>query len=308
MLLSVVLVYSVCVWGFIVLLRDNILGLSNEVEMNRTAITFLMAWSLALQATCFCSTSLFHGVQRKLPYILQLLNSSIMFLLVYTVFFLSSQDKMNGIVGSVIYILNGTTSTLIFTSDWVYETENEDGVMKGLVASRRAKALLGESDFKKITGIKRAKLIFMISLPVYFVFGVGLLYIIVVFTVFKAYDSNEWKVSVTLVAFGIKVARNKVVLKFVGEHRPWMADLLLYVYEFATALLLRILQMSLPDEQTARLMGLFGAVAEVCVRIFFFNLYLKAGVHRNKKGTSKEQRLNTRSGAKYGYKTERTIC
>ena len=47
--------------------------------------------------------------------------------------------------------------------------------------------------------------------------------------------------------------------------------------------------MSIPDERTAQVVGLIGAVAEVCVRIFFFNLYLKTGVQLNKRGMTDEE-------------------
>lgn len=54
--------------------------------------------------------------------------------------------------------------------------------------------------------------------------------------------------------------------------------------------MLRVLQMSLPDERTAQLVGLVGAVGEVAVRIFYFNLYLKAGIASTKKGMDEDQK------------------
>ncbi|GMI30792.1 hypothetical protein TeGR_g4882 [Tetraparma gracilis] len=58
----------------------------------------------------------------------------------------------------------------------------------------------------------------------------------------------------------------------------WACDQQLYGYEYATALIVRILQLSLPDENSAMLMGLAGAVVEVGTRIFFYMLFLKKGL------------------------------
>ena len=50
--------------------------------------------------------------------------------------------------------------------------------------------------------------------------------------------------------------------------RRFLVDLQLYGYELATALIVRILQLSLPDENTAMLIGLAGAILDVGTRIF----------------------------------------
>lgn len=82
---------------------------------------------------------------------------------------------------------------------------------------------------------------------------------------------------------------NKVLLKLVRGNRACITDSFLFIYEFTTALMLRILTMTIPDERTAQLVGLIGAVGEVCVRIFFFNLFFKTGIRRNKRGMSNEE-------------------
>jgi len=63
------------------------------------------------------------------------------------------------------------------------------------------------------------------------------------------------------------------VLKMVEGGRPWLTAFNLFAYEFATATLLRVLQLSIPNEHIAQLMSLFSTVAEVCVRVFFFNRF-----------------------------------
>jgi hypothetical protein len=127
--------------------------------------------------------------------------------------------------------------------------------------------------------------------PVLFIYAIALLYIIVIFELFDAVDSVTGKLVVTGAAFCFKVGGNKVMLKLIQGYPPWIIDSMLFNYEFLTALLLRVLQLSLPDQQTAQLVGLIGAISEVCVRVFFFNLYLKAGIHNHHQGATLEDML-----------------
>ena len=73
--------------------------------------------------------------------------------------------------------------------------------------------------------------------------------------------------------------------------KAWMADWLLFFYEFMTATLLRVLQLSIPDIHTAQLMSLFGGLVEVCVRIFFFSNFVQVGMRTNHKAMSKERKI-----------------
>ncbi|GMI40997.1 hypothetical protein TeGR_g12149 [Tetraparma gracilis] len=68
----------------------------------------------------------------------------------------------------------------------------------------------------------------------------------------------------------------------------WIVDGQLYGYEYSTATVVRMLQLSFPDEDTAMLIGLAGAVVEVGTRIFFYNMFLKAGL-ANPKMTAEEK-------------------
>ena len=51
---------------------------------------------------------------------------------------------------------------------------------------------------------------------------------------------------------------------------------------------MRILQLSLPDENAAMLIGLASAVIEVGTRIFFYTMFLKAGM-KNLRMTAEEK-------------------
>ncbi|GMI24978.1 hypothetical protein TeGR_g5966 [Tetraparma gracilis] len=92
------------------------------------------------------------------------------------------------------------------------------------------------------------------------------------------YEETWWKILVTAFALGIKVGGNKALLGLLGNLPMWACDTQLYAYEYSTALIVRILQLSLPDENTAMLIGLTGAAIEVGTRIFFYMLFLKKGL------------------------------
>ena len=61
--------------------------------------------------------------------------------------------------------------------------------------------------------------------------------------------------------------------------------------EFATATLLRALQLSIPNERIAQLISLFSAVVEVCVLIFFFNQFTLVAMRTNPNDMTDEQRF-----------------
>lgn len=65
-------------------------------------------------------------------------------------------------------------------------------------------------------------------------------------------------------------------------------DLNLFAYENVTSTLVRVLQLSIPDKDTAQKVGLICAIIEVMVRIFFHNMFLKAGL-KNPRMTAKEK-------------------
>ncbi|GMI36517.1 hypothetical protein TeGR_g6066 [Tetraparma gracilis] len=95
---------------------------------------------------------------------------------------------------------------------------------------------------------------------------------------FQLYEGVWWKIFVTALALAIKIGGNKALLGLMGALPMWGSDSQLYQYEFSTALIVRILQLSLPDENTAMLIGLVGALIEVATRIFFYMLFLKKGL------------------------------
>ncbi|GMH80212.1 hypothetical protein TrST_g7793 [Triparma strigata] len=87
------------------------------------------------------------------------------------------------------------------------------------------------------------------------------------------------------------------MLKLVGNlPKEDIVDQALFSYEFVTALLLRTLQLSIPDEHTAQVVSLISAVGEMSVRQFFFNLYLKDGLKKDKVWSLEEKRAYSKRG------------
>ncbi|GMH81155.1 hypothetical protein TrST_g11755 [Triparma strigata] len=290
-LVAIVIIFSLVIWTFINAVRGAVNGINDPMEKNRIAVSSLFAWACTSWFMFWSLTSFFHGLNKPFIYVRNLVVCAGFYLVVKSYFWLSPEIPMHNLLASAVSIACGAAGVVLFVNDWINENQDDEGVLKDRVAFKRAKALLkGEADFTRMSGSKKWKSLAILSIPIFFIYGVILGYIIAIFGLFQAFDSVTWKLFVTLVAFVLKVAGNKVMLKLVAGQRVWVADSLLFSYEFATALLLRVLQMSLPDEHTAQLVGLVGAVGEVCVRIFFFNLYLKAGLQRSKQGmTLKEQ-------------------
>jgi hypothetical protein len=117
-------------------------------------------------------------------------------------------------------------------------------------------------------------------LPVLFVVAVGAVY---VFGIFAAYRKAEWsglKTGIYVVAVGLKIAGNKAQL-WLMQRMPHLAkgtaDQFCFGYEYATALLVRVLVLSMPDIGTAQLLSMANSVVEVKVRSHFLVKYLMAG-------------------------------
>ena len=91
-----------------------------------------------------------------------------------------------------------------------------------------------------------------IGLPALFVLAVMFLYVTVVFSLFNLYRSSIWKVFVTILAFGVKIIGNKLMLRMVTGSTTWAIDWALFNYEYVSATLLRVLQLFIPDVESAQ--------------------------------------------------------
>ena len=70
----------------------------------------------------------------------------------------------------------------------------------------------------------------------------------------------------------------KLTKGLAGKTDFWYADMMLYLNEFSTALLCRLLQLSMPNEDIAIIVSLVSGNLEVCVRVFYFLMFLNAGM------------------------------
>jgi len=201
-----------------------------------------------------------------------------------------------GIISSIGLAIWGVAIASItlttFMLEFVNNQESDTGSYVERLAGKRADQYLADgTEYKGMSLRKKLTIGLLGGLPSFFVLGMLMMYITVVLRGFSAYTSDLWKVFVTLLAFGIKVLGNKGMLKIAAGQRPWMTDFNLFFYEFAFATLLRVLQLSIPNENIAQLMSLFSAVAEVCVRIFFFNRFTLAAMRTSPKDMTDEQRF-----------------
>jgi hypothetical protein len=133
----------------------------------------------------------------------------------------------------------------------------------------------------------------IISLPVLFTCAMIVVYTSLIFALYNAYDNDAWKAAISVLALLVKVIGNKGEIKLIefldDGLAVWVADVFLFGYEFATALLCRVLQLSIPSQHVAQLMSLFGCILEMGVRVFFFNNYLKDGLRKGGKWTEEEK-------------------
>jgi hypothetical protein len=188
-------------------------------------------------------------------------------------------DHINGMAFSISLMMLGCGSAGIIGYVFFSESDDDNGRSPYSLAVKRASTrLLKGKEYEGKT--RKQKLIagMLITLPGFFTYGVQIIMILAVFWLFRTGDSTEWKVFVTMLALGIKVAGNKAMLLLVGKLAPWIVDINLYNYEFSTALLFRMLQLSIPDESTAQMVTVVGSVIEVCVRLYFFTAFVKAGM------------------------------
>jgi hypothetical protein len=93
-----------------------------------------------------------------------------------------------------------------------------------------------------------------------------------------------------------KVNREGAPTKFralLTEHTdPWYFEFMLFFYEQTTALLCRVLQLSIDDRDTAIFCSVFGAIAEMAVRVFYFQLFLSHGLKKDGQWDSDEEIYN----------------
>jgi hypothetical protein len=107
------------------------------------------------------------------------------------------------------------------------------------------------------------------ALPALFVIAIGAVYIFGVFAAYRKATESWLKTIVFTIALGIKIVGNKGQLELLQRMPhlpPAVADQFSFLYEFTTALLSRVLVLSIPDIGTAQLLSMANSVVEVKVR------------------------------------------
>jgi hypothetical protein len=170
------------------------------------------------------------------------------------------------------------------------EKDRDDGKSPLFLAATKAKHAMDGTVFRPKSRKGRIKAGAALIIPNLFVYATLMFLILVIFWAFQATDIMWVKVLVVFVAFIIKVVGNKLFLGLLRRLVMWVVDGELYLYEYSTALLLRILQLSIPDEHTATVVGLVSALGEVCVRVFFYVMFCKAALKNNHMNDKEKRR------------------
>ena len=119
------------------------------------------------------------------------------------------------------------------------------------------------------------------TLPTLFAVAVGCTYVFGIFAAYRVASMGWLKTIIFFAALGAKVSGNKAQLWLM--HRvPHMlrasADQGAFLYEYLTALLCRVLVMSMPDLELAKLLSVVNSLIEVSGRLHFLVRYLVDGV------------------------------
>eukprot|EP00518_Triparma_eleuthera_P015580 CAMPEP_0197550780 /NCGR_PEP_ID=MMETSP1320-20131121/4258_1 /TAXON_ID=91990 /ORGANISM="Bolidomonas sp., Strain RCC2347" /LENGTH=268 /DNA_ID=CAMNT_0043111193 /DNA_START=916 /DNA_END=1719 /DNA_ORIENTATION=+ len=125
------------------------------------------------------------------------------------------------------------------------------------------------------------KLSVQAAMPCLFVNAVQTFYIVIIFPLYTAFDMNTWRVFVFITAFALKATGNKALVKLLlhlGALEGVMGEFTIFWYEFTTALMCRILLLSVPDASIAIAMSLLNTTAETQIRNWFYMLYMTAGL------------------------------
>jgi hypothetical protein len=276
-------------------ISTNSSTLFDSTTDNRTVGATLLMWSGVVQTVVYISVSVCLTMGAPKSFVM-MCTPFVFVMLSVILYYEHGGDHISGKVLGFLMVVIGAGSAGIMSAFFFAESDEDNGRNIFALANKRAKSLIETGiEYKSKTRKQLVQAGLLLALPNFLIYGIQAFLVIVILWLFKAGDSVSWKVFVTLLAFVIKVAGNKLLLTLLGGLAMWLADLELYAYEFSTALLLRILQLSIPDEATAQTIGLVGAVAEVCVRIYFYNNFIKAGL-KNQRMTDEQKRQYAKWG------------
>ncbi|GMH51668.1 hypothetical protein TrRE_jg2334 [Triparma retinervis] len=202
---------------------------------------------------------------------------------------------ISGTVLGALFNLGAGISAAVVTYSKLTDRNDLNGTTLGIAAKRAMNEMGLVENSDQMNRAKKVKLALITALPTIFMFSVFMLLAVGIFYLYQLYDGTGWKIGVTGLALAIKIAGNKGLILLLGNLAMWLTDIHLYEYEITTALIVRMLQLSLPDENTAMLIGLAGAVIEVGTRIFFYVMFMKKGLS-NPLMSSEEKKAYAKRG------------
>jgi hypothetical protein len=119
------------------------------------------------------------------------------------------------------------------------------------------------------------------ALPSLFAVAAGCTYVFGIFATYRAASTTWLKTIIFFVALGVKVSGNKAqlwLMQRMSNFPRTTADECAFFYEYMTALLCRVLVMSIPDLELAKLLSVGSSLIEVSARLHFLVRYLVDGV------------------------------
>jgi hypothetical protein len=120
-----------------------------------------------------------------------------------------------------------------------------------------------------------------ITLPQLMIFIIAFVYILGIFRLGDAAKAVAGgPEAVLLFSLLVKMGGNKLqllLLKSLPKAPLWLSNVSVFAYEYATALLVRMMLLSIPSQSTAIYLTLFNAAAELMTRSWFFVGYISTG-------------------------------
>ncbi len=120
-----------------------------------------------------------------------------------------------------------------------------------------------------------------IVLPQLMIFIIAFVYILGIFWLADAAKAVAGgPEAVLLFALLVKMGGNKLqllMLKNLPKAPLWLSNVSVFAYEYVTALLVRMILLSIPSQSTAIYLALFNAAAELMIRSWFFVGYISTG-------------------------------
>jgi hypothetical protein len=164
-------------------------------------------------------------------------------------------------------------------------------------ASRAALAIAREASDSKTTSAitetlalqpqKKSRLcynlsrVWKVNLSGFLTYVVAFVYVFGIFRLFNAAKTTTGgSDAVLLLALLVKVGGNKLQIQLLRNNPKmalWTSNISVFTYEYLSALLVRLMLLSMPNERTAIYLALFNAFVELMSRTWFFVCYISFG-------------------------------